>query len=118
MANRRTARIIYVESVALWEKGRRHTMGVPAESHGGLAWRRQLRDPEVTVALVAAACMLVQAVVAKNVIDVELDYFSQFVPLWIYIAYLVSGSRDRRSEIAFIAAIILSVVAVLVLYAI
>lgn len=93
-------------------------MGTPGDSHGGIAWRRQLRDPHLTVALVAAACMLVQAVIAKNLIDVEMDFFSQFVPLWIFIAYLVSGLRDRKSAIAFTVAIILSTVAVLVVYAV
>ncbi|MCL4288969.1 MAG: hypothetical protein KJ051_01715 [Thermoleophilia bacterium] len=85
---------------------------------GGSWWRRQIRDPQVLVSLVAAACLLVEAVIAKNVIDVELDFFSQLVPMWILIAYQVSGLRDRRSEIAFIAAIILATAAVLVLYAI
>ena len=71
-----------------------------------------------TVSLVAGACLLVEAVIAKNVIDVDMDFFSQFVPMWIFIAYLVSGFRDRTSEIAFIAVIILATAAVLVLYAI
>ena len=70
------------------------------------------------VALVAAVCLLVEAVIAKNVIDVELDFFTQFAPMWIFIAYLVSGLHDRASEIAFIAVIILATAAVLVLYAI
>ena len=43
--------------------------------YGG-AWRRQIHDPRVVVSLVAAACLLVEAVIAKNVIDVELDFFS------------------------------------------
>lgn len=85
---------------------------------GGVWWRRQIRDPQVRVALVAAACLLVEAVVAKNVIDVELDFVSQLAPMWIFIAYLVSGLRDRTSEIAFIAASILATAAVLVLYAV
>ena len=85
--------------------------------HGGVWRRRQISDPLVTVALVAAACLLVEAVVAKNVIEAELDFFSQFAPLWIFIAYLVSGLRDRTSEIAFIAVIILATAAVLILYA-
>jgi hypothetical protein len=84
----------------------------------GVWWRRQIRDPQVVVSLVAAACLLVEAVIAKNVIDVELDFFSQFVPVWIFIAYVVSGVRDRTSEIAFIAVIVLATAAVLVLYAI
>jgi hypothetical protein len=86
--------------------------------HGGVSWRRQMSDPVVVVSLFAAACLLVEAVIAKNVIDVELDFFSQFVPMWIFIAYLVSGLRDRTSEIAFIAVIILATAAVLVLYAV
>ena len=86
--------------------------------HGGVSWRRQIGDPQVVVSLVAAACLLVEAVIAKNVIDVELDFFSQFVPMWIFLAYLVSGVRDRRSEFAFIAVIILATAAVLVLYAV
>jgi len=86
--------------------------------NGGVGWRRRIRDPQVTVSLVAGACLLVEAVVAKNVIDVELDVFSQFAPMWIFIAYLVSGLRDRTSEIAFSAAIILATAAILVLYAV
>jgi hypothetical protein len=86
--------------------------------HGGVWWRRQIRDPQVMVSLVAAGCLLVEAVIAKNVIDVELDFVSQFAPMWIFIAYLVSGLRDRTSEIAFIAVIVLATAAVLVLYAV
>ncbi len=83
-----------------------------------VSWRDEIRHPLITVALVAAACLLVEAVIAKNVIDVELDFFSQFAPLWIFIAYLVSGLRDRRSEIAFVAATVLATAAVLILYAV
>ena len=87
-------------------------------SRGDVWWRRQIHDPQVIVALVAAACLLVEAVIAKNVIDVELDVFSQLAPMWIFIAYLVSGLRERTSEIAFTAAIILATAAILVLYAV
>jgi hypothetical protein len=87
-------------------------------SPGGVRWRRHIRDPQVIVALVAAACLLVEAVVAKNVIDVDLDAFSQLAPMWIFIAYLVSGLRDRTSEIAFVAAMILATAAILIMYAV
>ena len=86
--------------------------------HGGVSWGRQVRDPQVVVSLVAAACLLVEAVIAKNVIGVELGFFSQLAPMWILIAYLVSGLRDRTSEIAFIVVIILATAAILVLYAV
>ncbi len=85
---------------------------------GRTSWRRQIRDPQVRVALVAAACLLVAAVVAKNVLEVELDFVSQFAALWILLAYQLSGRRDRTSEIAFTAVIILVTVAILVLYAV
>ncbi len=84
----------------------------------GASWRDRAREPEVAVALVAAVCLLVEAVVAKNVIDVELDVVSQSAPMWIFVAYLVSGLRDRTSELAFIVATVLATAAILVLYAI
>lgn len=87
-------------------------------SSGGSSWHRQIREPEVGVALVAGACLLVQAVIAKNVLEVKLDVMSQFAAMWIFIVYQVSGLRTRASEIAFIAAIILATAAVLVLYAV
>jgi hypothetical protein len=86
--------------------------------HGDVEWRRQIREPVVTVSLVAAACLFVEAVIAKNVIDVELDFFSQFAAMWIFIAYLVSGLRDRRSAIAFSAVMIVATAAILVLFAV
>ena len=86
--------------------------------HGGTSWRHQIREPQVMVSFVAGACLLVEAVIAKNVIDVELDLFSQFAAMWIFVAYLVSGLRDRASELAFIAVIILATAAVLVFYAV
>ena len=89
-----------------------------ALSPGGTSWRHQIRDPQVGVALVAAVCLLVEAVIAKNVIDAELNFFSQFAPIWIFVAYQVSGLRDRASEIAFITAIVLATAAILVLYAV
>ena len=49
--------------------------------------------------------------------SVELDFFSQFAALWVYIAYLVTGLRDRSSSFAFAFAAIGVTAAVLALYA-
>ncbi len=87
-------------------------------SDGGSTWRRQLNDPQVRVGLVTGACLLVEAVIAKNVLDVQLDFFSQLAPMWIFIVYQVSGLRDRTSEIAFMITIVLVTAAILVLYAV
>src|SRR5574341_818335 len=73
-----------------------------------------LRDAQFRVALVAAIALLAQAVLAKNVLDVELDFISQTMAMWVFIAFLVSGRRDRVSQIAASAAIVLATVAVLV----
>lgn len=93
-------------------------MGTAIAPTGRARWRRQADDPQVRVALVTAACLLVEAVIAKNVIDVKLDWFSQLAPFWVFIAFMVSGLRDRTSEIAFTIAAIAVTAAVLVLYAV
>lgn len=89
-----------------------------ALSSPGATWRDRLGDPQLRVALVTAACLLAEAVIAKNVLDTELDFMSQTAPMWVFIAYLVSGSRSRASEIAFMVTIVLVTVAVLVMYAV
>ncbi|MGE0229416.1 MAG: hypothetical protein AB7I38_06300 [Dehalococcoidia bacterium] len=73
-------------------------------------------DREVRPALLTAVVLLAQAVVAKNVLDVELDILSQFAPLYVFIAYQVSQLRTRSAELAFSATIVLVSVAVLALY--
>jgi hypothetical protein len=92
--------------------------GAVGSSHGRWTWRGLVDDSLVRVALVTAACLLVEAVIAKNVINVELGVISQLAPMWVFIVYLVSGLRDRPSEIAFMIALVAVTAAVLVLYAI
>ena len=72
---------------------------------------------DVRVSLVVAACLLVQAVVAKEVLDVRLDYFSQFAALWVYIAYVVTDRHDKSSAKWFSLTAVLVTAAVLGLYA-
>lgn len=65
----------------LWDRG-----GMSDDAARGTA-----RD-EVRLAFLVAGCLLVEAVVAKEVLDVSLDYFSQFAALWVFIA-------DRKSVV-------------------
>jgi hypothetical protein len=74
-------------------------------------------SPDVRLAAVVAICLLLQAVVAKEVLDVRLDYVSQFAALWVYIAYLVTGRHDRSTARAFALAAVAVTAAVLGLYA-
>jgi len=78
---------------------------------------RPFADREVRPAILTAVVLLTQAVIAKNVLEVELDFVSQFAPLYVYIAYQISQLRTRSAELAFDAAIILTSVAALSLYA-
>lgn len=79
---------------------------------------RALGDAQVRLALLTAAALMVQAVLAKNVLDVTLDFVSQFAVLWVFIVFQLSGLRDRRSELAFAAAVVFVTAAVLALYAV
>jgi len=80
-------------------------------------WYGRIDDPQIRVALVTAVCLVLEAVIAKNVIDAELGFISQFAPFWVFVAYLVTGLRDRASELWFTVAVVLTTAAVLVLYA-
>ena len=79
---------------------------------------RVLGDAQVRLALLTAVALMVQAVVAKNVLDVRLDLMSQNAALWVFIVFQLTGLRDRRAELAFGAAVIVVTAAVLVLYAV
>jgi hypothetical protein len=102
-------------TVVVWKEVAMGSIMHPSRSDS--TWRRYIADQQVKLALVTALCLIVEAVVAKNVLDVELDWFSQLAPFWVFIAYMVSGLRDRASEIGFKVAIVGSTVAVLALYA-
>jgi hypothetical protein len=56
---------------------------------------------DVRLSVVVAACLLIEAVVAKNILDVSLDLFSQLAPLWVFIAYVVTGRHDKSTARAF-----------------
>jgi hypothetical protein len=89
------------------------------EQPGGIGGRvsRALRESEVRVALVVAACLLVEAIVAKNVLDVRLDPLAQIAPIWVFLVYTWQERRDRVAELAMMAASVFVTVATLVVYA-
>ena len=78
--------------------------------------RASLASSEVRVALVTAVTLLVQAVLAKNVLDVQLDFWSQFAALWVFIVFLLSNERGRAAELGAMAAVVGTSVAVLMRY--
>lgn len=50
----------------------------------------------VVVSLVSGVCLLALTIVSKYALDVELDFASQFAPVWVYCAYLGTRVRDRQ----------------------
>ena len=85
-------------------------------NHG--RFHRALEDLQVRLALLVAAALIVEAVLAKNVLDVQLDFVSQFAPMWVFIAYQVSGRHDRRATLVAAVAVVVVTAAVLVVYAV
>ena len=78
---------------------------------------RALGDAQVRVALLAAVALMVEAVLAKNVLDVRLDVISQLAAMWVFVAFQVSGRRDRLAELVADLALVVATAVVLVVYA-
>jgi hypothetical protein len=76
-----------------------------------------LDDPQVRVGLLAAAALLVGAVLAKSVLDLQVDFFAQLAALWVFVAYKLSGRRDRLAETAASVAVVVVTATVLLVYA-
>jgi hypothetical protein len=72
--------------------------------------------PEIRVGGVAVAALIVEAVLARVVLDVHLNFFAQLAALWVFAAYKLSGRRDRISEVVASIAVIAVTTAVLLVY--
>src|SRR5512133_2379359 len=88
------------------------TAGIPSCGTRRCGWRSEMR-----VALVVAACLLLEAIIAKNVLDVRLDAFTQLGALWVWLAYTLGGRRDRAAELTAMAAAVVATAVILIVYA-
>ena len=79
--------------------------------------RDRFGDPQVRVGLLAAAALLVEALLAKTVLDLQLNFFAQLAALWIFVVYKLSGRRDRLTETIASVAVIVVTATVLLTYA-
>jgi hypothetical protein len=79
--------------------------------------RGVLGDPQVRVGLLTAAALLIEAVLAKSILDLQLNFFAQLAALWIFVAYKITGWRDRFTETAASIAVIAVTATVLLVYA-
>jgi hypothetical protein len=76
--------------------------------------RAALDDPHVRVGLLAAAAPLVEAVLAKSVLDLPLNFFAQLAALWVFVAYKL---RDRLAEMSASVAVVAVTATVMLIYA-
>jgi len=71
---------------------------------------------EVKVSLVTAVCILALAVISKEVLHMQLDFVSQYAPLWMFIAYIIVKDKCKN-PFFWSLAIILITSAILILHA-
>jgi hypothetical protein len=79
--------------------------------------RDRFGDPQLRVGLLAAAALLVEALLAKTVLDLQLNFFAQLAALWIFVVYKLSGRLDRLSETVASVAVVVVTATVLLVYA-
>lgn len=86
-------------------------LGVPAWTRYGLA-----RNWALLLAILVAACLVSEAIIARYILDVKLDFVSQFAAFWVYLGWLLTGRRDRKSVIITALLCVVLTAAVLVAY--
>lgn len=86
--------------------GHRHR-GVPR------AW-----PPQIRIAVVVAACLILEAVVAKNVMDVTVNIVAFLAPLWVFAVSLAWPTNEKIFEIAAMFLAVGATAGVLIFYAV
>jgi len=74
----------------------------------------------LVVSLVTGACILALAIVSKYFLNREMDFISQYGPVWVYIAYVISDREDKdtpRGRLFWSLAIAIATLAIIVVYA-
>jgi hypothetical protein len=56
--------------------------------------------PQIRIALVVAACLIVEAIVAKNVMDVTVNVVAFLAPLWVFALSQAWPTKDKAFEFA------------------
>jgi hypothetical protein len=73
--------------------------------------------PQIRIAAVVAACLIVEAIVAKNVLDVTVNIVAFLAPLWVLAVSLAWPTEDKAFEIATMVLAIGATAGVLIFYA-
>ncbi len=67
---------------------------------------------EVKVSLVTAVCILALAIILKNILHVQIDFISQYGPVWMLITYLITREGCEKSKICGSALLAITIVLV------
>jgi len=54
---------------------------------------------EIKVSVTAGICVLTLAIISKYFLDIELDFVSQYGPVWIFITYVLTRNKQGKSRI-------------------
>ena len=80
--------------------------------HAPRAWPVELR-----IAAVVAACLIVEAIVAKNVMDVTVNIVAFLAPLWVFAVSQAWPTKDKTFETATMILAVTATAGVLIFYA-
>lgn len=73
--------------------------------------------PQIRTAAVVAVCLIVEAVIAKNVMDVTVHVVAFLAPLWVLALSLAWPTKDKTVEIATMLLAVGATAGVLIFYA-
>jgi len=51
---------------------------------------------EVKVSLVTAVCILARGVISKDVLNIQLDFISQYGPVWMFMVYIITRGENQK----------------------
>ena len=92
-------------------------MNQPMGTHPRRTYALRMWPSQIRVAVVVAACLIVEAIVAKNVMDVKVNIVALLAPLWVFAVSQAWPNKDKASEIATMILAIGATAGVLVFYA-
>ena len=74
-------------------------------------------QPPVRIAAVVGACLIVEAVITKNVLDVTVNIVAFLAPLWVFALSLAWPTKDQAFEIVAMLLAVGATAGVLLFYA-
>jgi hypothetical protein len=97
--------------------GKEDSMNQLAGTHHRHRYAPRAWAPQIRIAAVAVACLIVEAVVATNVMDVTVNIVAFLAPLWVFAVAQAWPTKDKLFEIATMLLAVAATAGVLVFYA-